>query len=47
MDIFFSGPSAHPNGYDITFQVQEKRFLTSTTGTQIGNNEGNMVSTEV
>jgi len=37
-----SGPSAHPNGFDITFQVKEKRFLTSSTGTQIGNNEGNM-----
>ena len=38
------GPSVHPNGFDITFQVKEKRLLTSSTGTQIGNNEGNMVS---
>ncbi|CAH3131162.1 unnamed protein product [Porites lobata] len=38
-----SGPSARPNGYDVTFQVQEKRFLTSSSGTQIGNNEGNML----
>ena len=36
--------SIHPNGYDVTFQVKEKRFVSSSTGTQIGNNEGNMVS---
>ena len=42
--IFLVGPSAPPNGFDVTFQVKEKRFLTSTTGTEIGNNEGSMVS---
>ena len=43
--MFVVDHSVHPNGYDVTFQVKEKRFLTSSTGTQIGNNEGNMVST--
>lgn len=38
-----SDHSVHPNGYDVTFQVKEKRLLTSSTGTQIGNNEGNML----
>ncbi|KAJ7360059.1 sorting and assembly machinery component 50 [Desmophyllum pertusum] len=33
-----SDHSAHPNGYDVTFHVKEKRLLTSSTGTQIGNN---------
>ena len=42
--IFIVGSSAPPNGFDVTFQVKEKRFLTSTTGTEIGNNEGSMVS---
>jgi len=38
-----SDHSVHPNGYDVTFQVKEKRLLTSSTGTQIGNSEGNML----
>jgi len=38
-----TGPSAHPNGFDITFHVKEKSFLTSSTGTHIGNNEGSML----
>ena len=42
--MFVVDHSVHPNGYDVTFQVKEKRLLTSSTGTQIGNNEGNMVS---
>ena len=41
--FFLAGPSAHPNGFDITFHVKEKGFLTSSTGTHIGNNEGSMV----
>lgn len=45
--MFVEGPSARPNGYDVTFQVQEKRFLTSSSGTQIGNNEGNMVGIKI
>ena len=32
-----------PSAYDITLNVKEKRFITSSAGTQVGNNEGNMV----
>lgn len=39
----FVDHSINPNGYDVTFHVKEKTLLTSSTGTQIGNNEGNMV----
>lgn len=37
-----TGSSALPNGYDVTFYVKEKMFVTSNAGTQIGNNEGSM-----